>query len=114
MKYISTRNNSEYFNYNDVLIQGLSSDGGLFVPKTFPKFSNLELNKLSKLSYSELAAEIIFKFTGDDIEFDELLKNTEKVYSNFTNDEVAPLRDIGNNNFLLEQVDLFYNYLYIY
>ena len=102
MKYISTRNNSEYFNYNDVLIQGLSSDGGLFVPKTFPKFSNLELNKLSKLSYSELAAEIISKFTGDDIEFDELLKNTEKVYSNFANDEVAPLKDIGDNNFLLE------------
>ena len=61
MKYISTRNNSEYFNYNDVLIQGLSSDGGLFVPKTLPKFNNNDLKKLSKLSYSQLAGEIISK-----------------------------------------------------
>ena len=102
MKYFSTRNNSKNLNYNDVLIQGLSEEGGLFVPKIFPKFSKIELKKLSKLSYSQLATEIISKFTGDDIYFDELSKITEKVYSVFTNDKVAPLKDLGDNNFLLE------------
>ena len=59
MKYISTRNNSKEFNFDEVFIKGLADDGGLFIPKTFPKLSNEELRRFSKFNYQDLAKEII-------------------------------------------------------
>ena len=43
MKYISTRDNSKEYSFEDVFIKGLADDGGLFVPKLLKKFSNKEL-----------------------------------------------------------------------
>ena len=51
MKYISTRISSKEYNFEEVFIKGLADDGGLFIPKTIKKFSNDDLNQLSKLSY---------------------------------------------------------------
>ena len=62
MKYISTRNNSKEYSFEEVFIKGLADDGGLFVPKSLKKFTNDELNLLSKLSYQDLAKKIIFTF----------------------------------------------------
>ena len=50
MKYISTRDNSKEYSFEDVFIKGLADGGGLFVPKSLKKFSNDELNQLSKLN----------------------------------------------------------------
>ena len=58
MKYISTRNNSKEYSFKQVFIKGLADDGGLFIPKSLKKFSNNELNSLSKLSYQDLAKKI--------------------------------------------------------
>ena len=55
MKYISTRNNSKEYTFEQVFIKGLADDGGLFVPKSIKKFSNEELESMSKLSYQDLA-----------------------------------------------------------
>ena len=43
MNYISTRNNSKEFTFENVFIKGLAEDGGLFVPKSIKKFSGLVL-----------------------------------------------------------------------
>ena len=48
MKYTSTRNTSKEFNFSEVFIKGLADDGGLFIPKTFSKLSNEELQRFSK------------------------------------------------------------------
>ena len=61
MKYISTRNNSKEYSFEEVFIKGLADDGGLFVPKSLKKFTNDELNSLSKLNYQDLAKKIIEK-----------------------------------------------------
>ena len=37
MEYISTRNIKKTFMFKDVFLKGLAPDGGLFVPKNFPK-----------------------------------------------------------------------------
>ena len=49
MKYISTRNSSKEYSFEEVFIKGLSEDGGLFIPKSLKKFSNEELNRENKI-----------------------------------------------------------------
>ena len=100
MKYISTRNNSKEYSFEEVFIKGLADDGGLFVPKSLKKFTNDELNSLSKLNYQDLAKKIIFPFIGDfmsESEFSEIIK---KSYSVFRKDNTVNLIKIGNTNVL--------------
>jgi threonine synthase len=83
MKYISTRNNSGEYNFEQVFIKGLADDGGLFVPKEVKKYSTEEIKALSNLSYQNLAKEIICPFVGDFMTADELSDIVEKSYSVF-------------------------------
>ena len=100
MKYISTRNNSKEYSFEDVFIKGLAEDGGLFVPKSLKKFSNQELSSMSKLNYQELASKIIFPFIGDFMSEKELLKIIKKSYSVFRKEQTVSLVKIGNINIL--------------
>ena len=59
MEYISTRNKEKTYSFSDVFLKGLAPDGGLFVPKKISLYTLQELEKLSKLSYNELATKII-------------------------------------------------------
>ena len=43
MKYISTRDNSKEYSFEEVFIKGLADDGGLFVPKQVKKYSTVKL-----------------------------------------------------------------------
>ena len=72
MKYISTRDNTKEYNFEQVFIKGLADDGGLYVPKTLKKFSAEELLKLKNLNYNALSAEIISLFLEDFISKEEL------------------------------------------
>ena len=65
MKYISTRDNSKEYSFEQVFIKGLADDGGLFVPKEVKKYSTERIKSLSNLSYQDLAKEIIIPFIGD-------------------------------------------------
>jgi len=59
MVYISTRDKSCEVNGCEAVIQGISRDGGLFVPKEIPFLGEEALLSLSDLSYVELAAKIL-------------------------------------------------------
>ena len=100
MKYISTRNGLKEFNFTEVFIKGLADDGGPFIPKTTPKLSEQELERLSKLNYKDLAKEIIFLFCGETIRKDELSNIVEKSYSKFNEKNVVKITDIGENKIL--------------
>ena len=52
--YRSTRGNGETVTASQAILQGLSPDGGLFVPTQIPKFTK-SLRELSQLSSQELA-----------------------------------------------------------
>ena len=62
MKYVSTRDNSKEYNFEQVFIKGLADDGGLYVPKSLTKYSSQELLELKNLNYNELSTEIINQF----------------------------------------------------
>ena len=72
MKYLSTRGSQNNLSYDQVLLQGLAKDGGLFVPSSWPEFPINELKEMSKLDYAEIACRIINKFTNENISFDKL------------------------------------------
>ena len=105
MKYISTRNSSKEYNFEQIFIKGLADDGGLFVPKTIKKFSNEELSKLKNLDYSDLSTEIINIFSSDFISKDELSSLIKKSYSTFREKEVVKISNVGEIKLLEFQGD---------
>ena len=102
INYLSTRGGQSSLQYEDVLLSGLARDGGLFMPEEWPTFSHSELNEMKKLSYSELAAKIMTPFIQPSLSHSEVLKICNEIYSKFTNDEVAPLKKMEDNLFILE------------
>ena len=100
MKYFSTRDKTLNFNFKDIFLRGLAPDGGLFLPADIKKYTPNEINDLSKLSYIDLATEIIFNFCKESISKNELKTLIEKAYKNFKSKEVVDLKKIGNINLL--------------
>ena len=101
MEYISTRNKSKTFEFEDVFIKGLADDGGLFVPLSLHKYSESEIKSFEKLSYSELAKKIIYPFIGNFMSEADLSKIIEKSYSVFRKENVIDIVKVGDR-FVLE------------
>ena len=105
MKYLSTRGKKlgeKEKSFKEVTLQGLADDGGLFIPKSFPIFNDKEINFLKDLSYVELAAEILSKFTGKDLDKSELFNLAENAYKNFGVEDKVKLKEIDKKKYLLE------------
>ena len=100
MNYFSTRDKSLKFSFKDIFLRGLAPGGGLFLPSEIKKYNQDELNGLSKLSYKELATEIIFNFCKDEVSKDDLKSLIEKSYNNFKDEEVVDLKKLGDINLL--------------
>jgi len=100
MKYISTRDNSKEYSFEQVFIKGLADDGGLFVPKEVKKYNAEQIKALSNLSYQELAKEIIYPFIGDFMTANELSDIVDKSYSVFRKDNVVDLIKLGDTRIL--------------
>ncbi|MDB4188706.1 threonine synthase [Candidatus Pelagibacter sp.] len=100
MKYISTRDNSKEYSFEQVFIKGLADDGGLFIPKEIKKYSAEQIKALSNLSYQNLAKEIIYPFIGDFMTANELSDIVDKSYSVFRKDNVVDLIKLGDTKVL--------------
>lgn len=100
MKYISTRDNSKEYSFEEVFIKGLANDGGLFVPREVKKYSAVELESLSSLNYKDLAKKIIYPFIGDFMTVNELSDIVEKSYSVFRKDNAVDLIKVGDTKLL--------------
>ncbi|MDP2977721.1 MAG: hypothetical protein Q8N48_02710, partial [Thiobacillus sp.] len=83
MKYISTRGGAAPQNFSDILLGGLASDGGLYLPETYPQVSAAELAAWRELPYAGLALRILEKFI-DDIPGDTLKDLVERAYTAHT------------------------------
>ena len=55
IRYVSTRGQAPELGFEDVLLTGLASDGGLYVPTSLPKFDRAQLSAMQDMSYPELA-----------------------------------------------------------
>jgi threonine synthase len=100
MKYVSTRDNSKEYSFEEVFIKGLADDGGLFVPKEVKKYNIKEIETLSRLNYQDLAKEIIHPFIGDFMTVNELSDVVDKSYSVFRKDNAVDLIKVGDTKIL--------------
>jgi len=95
MKYVSTRDNSKEYDFEQVFIKGLADDGGLYIPISLKKYNTEELIELKNLNYNELSTEIINLFSSDFIPKEELSSLIIKSYSTFREKEVVKLSSVG-------------------
>ncbi|MDP6165069.1 MAG: threonine synthase [Gammaproteobacteria bacterium] len=102
MRYISTRGQAPSLNFEDVLLTGLASDGGLYVPESLPKFSSEELVAMASMSYAELAHKVILPFVEEDVTSAELKVMVEETYAGFNHKAVAPLIQLDKNEWVME------------
>ena len=102
MRYVSTRGRAPILDFEGVLLAGLASDGGLYVPERWPVFTRGELAALRGRDYADVAHAIISRFTGDTIEPGTLRSIVGAAYAEFGHAAVAPLAQLGPNRWLLE------------
>lgn len=102
MKYISTRGEAPVLRFEEVVLTGLATDGGLYIPETLPHFSQQEIASWAGLSYQELALTIMSPFVAGAVSDDDLKAIIDKAYASFRHDAIAPLVQTGHNEWILE------------
>ena len=100
MRYFSTRDKNLNFSFKDIFLRGLAPDGGLFIPSELKRYNDKEIKDLSKLSYVDLATEIISNFCKSDLDKTRLKLLLEKSYKVFNHPEVVNIKKIGKINIL--------------
>lgn len=103
MQYRSTRDNSISVSAAEAIKKGLSEEGGLFVPESFPSVSLEEIAGLANKSYTERAEFVLGKYLTDFTE-EELKNCVTKAYTKekFETDSIAPLYKLNNSTYFLE------------
>jgi threonine synthase len=102
VRYVSTRGTAPVLGFDEVMLAGLARDGGLYVPERWPTISAGEIRSLAGLPFSEVAVDIISRFTGDALPRAELFRMAQAAYATFGHAAVTPLVQIGSNRFVLE------------
>jgi threonine synthase len=97
MLFRSTRRQSEPVSFRKAVLNGLASDGGLYLPETIPSISKKVLQALPRLNFQELSLEIANLWLDTEFSYSDLQKIVE---NSFPFD--APLIPIENNIFALE------------
>ena len=102
IRYVSTRGGVPPAGFEQVLLSGLAADGGLYVPESWPRLEREDLEELRGASYQQVAARVLAPFVGDALSEADLRRLIEQAYGSFDHKVVAPLRQIGPNDWLLE------------
>jgi threonine synthase len=102
LRYVSTRGRAPTLGFDDVLLAGLATDGGLYVPETWPQFSANDIAALSGLDYVSVATKIIAPYVAGSVLEKDLAGLLTKAYSTFTHTAVAPLKQLAANDWVVE------------
>lgn len=103
--YVSTRGGCSGTSFSEVVVEGLASDGGLYVPKNgFPRLSEREWLRLVYMSYPERALVLLEKCIHPaDVSAVDLRSMIFKAYgSNFSSEDVAPVKHLSGNQYVQE------------
>ena len=101
MRYISTRGGASA-EFGDVLLGGPASDGGLYLPDTWPQMSEAEMAAFATLPYAEVAFRVVRPFVAGTFDDAEFRADVDAAYASFTHKNVVPLVELGRDRFLLE------------
>lgn len=103
MFYNSTRNSNVKVNSAEAIIQGISVEGGLFVPETIPQLTAEELKAIGDMKYADRAFYVFSKFLTDFTEA-EIHYCTDNAYStkNFETESIAEIAHLFDGTYMLE------------
>jgi threonine synthase len=97
MQYVSTRGAAPILGFSDVVLAGLATDGGLYVPESWPTISSVP-----KGSYADLATSIFLPYLGGDISPETMSALCADAYSTFRHPDVVPLVNLEPGHQLME------------
>jgi threonine synthase len=97
MRYVSTRGRAAELGFCDALLAGLATDGGLYVPQTWPKQPTM-----TGSTYASKAASLMAPYVEGEIPQDVFARLCATAYSTFRDPAVVPLVQIAPEHYLLE------------
>jgi threonine synthase len=100
MRFVSTRGQTPPLSFCEAVATGLAPDGGLLVPESLPGIKD-RLASWEGLDYPSLC-EQFFQLFATDIEAPELRSMIREAYGGFDHPDIAPLRPLGPDRFVLE------------
>ncbi len=101
MRYISTRGNAPTLGFNDVLLVGLASDGGLYVPESWPTLAPRSTCGATR-TYVDRAVEVMLPFVEPDLDEPTLRGLCEHAYASFRHPAVTPLVQLDHQLWVQE------------
>ncbi|WP_421760728.1 threonine synthase [Devosia sp.] len=102
MQFVSTRGGAAVLGFSDAILAGLATDGGLYVPQTWPRLTHAEIAGYANRPYAEVAFDIISRFVDGEIPDAELKLIIDQAYATFRHPSVAPLVEIAPGHFIME------------
>lgn len=102
MQFVSTRGQAPVLGFSDAVLAGLASDGGLYVPASWPQIGREEIASFAGRPYADVAQVIISRFVDGDIAEDKLKAIIDEAYAAFRHPSVAPLVELEPGHFVLE------------
>jgi threonine synthase len=102
MDFISTRGSAPALDFAGATLAGLASDGGLYLPRGWPRFTETEIAAMAGLPYAELAARVMMPFVEGSLTYERLLELTRAAYGSFDHKAVTPLVQLDERQWLLE------------
>jgi len=102
MRYVSTRGAARPQAFTEIVLEGLASDGGLFVPEALPRLGAKELAAMRGMNYAGLASAVLSRF-ADDIPAADLEGLVGKTYTKevFGSEDVTPVKKLERGLYLL-------------
>jgi threonine synthase len=97
MRYVSTRGRAAELGFCDALLAGLATDGGLYVPQTWPKQPTM-----TGSTYASKAASLMAPYVEGEIPQDVFAQLCATAYSTFRDPAVVPFVQIAPEHYLLE------------
>ncbi|MBB5518670.1 threonine synthase [Amphiplicatus metriothermophilus] len=102
MRYVSTRGEAPAVDFRAALLAALAPDGGLYLPEAWPRHGGDFIDRLKGASFAEAASLTLSPFVAPWLSGEETRAMAAKAYGGFADPAVAPLRRIGEEDWLLE------------
>ncbi|MSO70619.1 MAG: threonine synthase [Alphaproteobacteria bacterium] len=102
MRYQSTRGQAADLGFEEVLLAGLASDGGLYVPGHWPVMNAADIDRLRGADYPSVVTATMHRFIGDEISVPEFTRLVADSYAGFDHKAVAPLKQLDHDLWLME------------
>ena len=99
MQYVSTRGKIAPVSFQEAVMMGLATDGGLLVPETLPLVTLETVEEWRGLSYPDLAHAVLSLFVTD-IPSEDLRELINRSYASFVHPEITPLVQQGDVHIL--------------